>query len=722
MQDPVIDHEGNSYEKESILEWLRNHAVSPITRSPLRATQLQPNRALKEFIESQQQPPTSSRRSATPIPPEDATPEAANSVRFEPLSTIENATFLLNPNNGFETHFAIKIKDELSSMRRLPVDVVCVIDVSGSMQSAATFKNENSQTEDTGLSILDVVKHGLRTTVASLQTQDRLALVTFSSNANVVGPLTAMTTEGKNNMNHHIDNMTIRDSTNIWAGLEKAFGCHSNNAGETGVTRSRTIFLFTDGQPNISPPRGELQTMKNYLDTEANRMFPFVLHTFGFGYEMNSELLCQIAEETGGTYSFIPDAGFVGTVMIHRLANLLSTVVNKAHVIVEGSNSGEIVRYNIGGLLLGQQRTFTVPHNTSHATLYLDGERMDLSSGPVEWFNDEVQKEERIRNEVTHLLKIVRPSSRLQIKSRLNLILQVWSQREEECPQWKHDLEDQVLPALSAEHYERWGFHYIRSFNRAHELQQANNFKDQSIQKYGGKRFAEERDRLDQVFLTLPEARPSRPMRTVQTRGGGIQTLSAPRTVAMQSYHSCSNDCIAENALVETQPTDEGVRCFSKIQELRKGDVLYNNDIVECVVLSQASHPPLVHFNCKNPVEESFFITPYHPIKLTADGEWVFPIKAPLPHSLADSPDNEEKLYSILTQEREPIRIGGPKNYVYCATLGHGEVSSPVIGHPYFGSKKVVEEIVAAKGYKEGLVKIKRVIRADGLISGSEFY
>eukprot|EP00980_Cylindrotheca_fusiformis_P027143 scaffold19016_cov147-Cylindrotheca_fusiformis.AAC.7 len=52
LVEPVIDHEGNTYEKEAILSWLQRSATSPITRNPLTPDQLFPNRALQELIDN----------------------------------------------------------------------------------------------------------------------------------------------------------------------------------------------------------------------------------------------------------------------------------------------------------------------------------------------------------------------------------------------------------------------------------------------------------------------------------------------------------------------------------------------------------------------------------------------------------------------------------------------------------------------------------------------
>ncbi len=46
MKEPVIDREGNTYEKSAILEWLKTNNNSPITRNVISASELIPNRAL----------------------------------------------------------------------------------------------------------------------------------------------------------------------------------------------------------------------------------------------------------------------------------------------------------------------------------------------------------------------------------------------------------------------------------------------------------------------------------------------------------------------------------------------------------------------------------------------------------------------------------------------------------------------------------------------------
>src|SRR5947208_972125 len=56
--------------------------------------------------------------------------------------------------------------------KRASMDICCVIDVSGSMSSEALIPADpatNAPSESTGLSVLDVVKHALKTIIATMQ-------------------------------------------------------------------------------------------------------------------------------------------------------------------------------------------------------------------------------------------------------------------------------------------------------------------------------------------------------------------------------------------------------------------------------------------------------------------------------------------------------------------------------------------------------------------------
>merc|ERR1712178_506032 len=95
--------------------------------------------------------------------------------------------------------------------------------------------------------------------------------------------------------------------------------------------------LLTDGVPTINPPRGivpMLRKLREEKEREGAGM-PGTINTFGFGYELDSELLNDISVVGGGAYAFIPDAGFVGTVFVNAMTNLLVTMATNVSVTLE---------------------------------------------------------------------------------------------------------------------------------------------------------------------------------------------------------------------------------------------------------------------------------------------------------------------------------------------------------------------------------------------------
>lgn len=75
-------------------------------------------------------------------------------------------------------------------MPHVPCDIVLCIDVSYSMQSSAPLPttDESGEREETGLSVLDLTKHAARTIIETLNENDRLGIVAFSTEAEVIFP------------------------------------------------------------------------------------------------------------------------------------------------------------------------------------------------------------------------------------------------------------------------------------------------------------------------------------------------------------------------------------------------------------------------------------------------------------------------------------------------------------------------------------------------------
>ncbi|RFU78541.1 hypothetical protein TARUN_3692 [Trichoderma arundinaceum] len=224
-------------------------------------------------------------------------------------------------------------KAPLNPISHVACDIVLVIDISGSMCSSAPVPGEGTN-EDTGLSVLDLTKHAAFTIIETMDERDRLGIVTFESKSRVIQALEPMTDVNKEEARKRIKALKPMGSTNLWHGMLDSIKLFAN---EQDSPRVPAMMVLTDGEPNhMCPAQGYIPKLRSMPP------LPATIHTFGFGYSLRSGLLKSIAEFSGGNYAFIPDAGMIGTVFVHALANLQSTFATKASLKLTYSASFEI--------------------------------------------------------------------------------------------------------------------------------------------------------------------------------------------------------------------------------------------------------------------------------------------------------------------------------------------------------------------------------------------
>ncbi|KAH0492916.1 hypothetical protein TgHK011_007843 [Trichoderma gracile] len=212
-------------------------------------------------------------------------------------------------------------KEPSKPISHVACDIVLVIDVSGSMCAAAPVPGEGG--EETGLSVLDLTKHAAFTIIETMDERDRLGIVTFETESKVVQCLEPMTDANKEQARERIKALRPLGSTNLWHGMLDAIKLFTKEPSRSH--RVPAMMVLTDGEPNhMCPPQGYIRKLR------AMPPLPATIHTFGFGYTLRSGLLKSIAEFSGGNYAFIPDAGMIGTVFVHAVANLQSTFATNA--------------------------------------------------------------------------------------------------------------------------------------------------------------------------------------------------------------------------------------------------------------------------------------------------------------------------------------------------------------------------------------------------------
>eukprot|EP01083_Nonionella_stella_P197379 725708_1 len=176
-----------------------------------------------------------------------------------------------------------------NGLKRLPMMICCVVDTSGSMGCDAIIKDENGKSESHGLSILDLVKHSIKTIIECLGKKDYLSIISYSNKAKIITNLIKMTKKNKKKTLKALESLQADGQTNLWdglfQGLEQLRKCKEINT----FNNNSTIMLFTDGLPNIIPPKGHIEMLNSYI--KQYKQLNGCINTYGFGYSLDTQLL-----------------------------------------------------------------------------------------------------------------------------------------------------------------------------------------------------------------------------------------------------------------------------------------------------------------------------------------------------------------------------------------------------------------------------------------------
>jgi Mg-chelatase subunit ChlD len=112
---------------------------------------------------------------------------------------------------------------------RTSVDLICVIDVSGSMDGEK----------------IELVKETMRFLIETLTPSDRLSILTFNSSGNRICGLKTVTQENMVVLSTYINNLFASGGTNIMSGMDLALKTIRDRKIPNKVT---SVFLLSDGQ------------------------------------------------------------------------------------------------------------------------------------------------------------------------------------------------------------------------------------------------------------------------------------------------------------------------------------------------------------------------------------------------------------------------------------------------------------------------------------------
>ena len=216
---------------------------------------------------------------------------------------------------------------------RAPLELVAVLDRSGSMRGQKMMLMKQTL--------------NLLVTRSGLQAQDKLGIVVFDHNVQIVLPLTSMDQAGRLKAKAAIDAVCVGGQTNLSGGLMQGLQllCQSDEAareqaddaadgeaavvvGSEGGGATRSLLLFTDGQANagITDSGAMVEAAQALLkDHPALAIF-----TFGYGGDHDENTLRGLAEASRGLFYFIEQPDAIPAAFADCLGGLASVVCQNA--------------------------------------------------------------------------------------------------------------------------------------------------------------------------------------------------------------------------------------------------------------------------------------------------------------------------------------------------------------------------------------------------------
>ncbi|EAR91045.1 Von willebrand factor type A (vWA) domain was originally protein (macronuclear) [Tetrahymena thermophila SB210] len=199
-------------------------------------------------------------------------------------------------------------------VRYQPLDLIFVIDTSGSMQGKK----------------IELVKKSILQVLHIIQGDDRISLVGFNSQAKVLLELTQLTKNSKKKIQKTVDELQAGGGTQIGFGMQKAFDIIKERTNSKNLA---SIFLLSDGQDNC----GFSQTQ--HFMNQSKIEYPFCIDCFGFGDDHDSLTLSKINQLQQGTFNFIRDISQIDDAFTIILAGIKTFVAQNVKISVNFGNT-----------------------------------------------------------------------------------------------------------------------------------------------------------------------------------------------------------------------------------------------------------------------------------------------------------------------------------------------------------------------------------------------
>jgi Ca-activated chloride channel family protein len=248
---------------------------------------------------------------------------------------------LLTGERGGIDHFLFMFSPDMTAVEQAPIskDIVFVIDRSGSMAGEKLIQAQNALTY--------ILRH--------LNENDRFSVVGFNDRISPLSwNLQNVSNQNVTNARLFVNEMFADGSTDIEAAVQTGLEIFTQSETRSGA--SKMIVFLTDGLPTAGVVDDAVITR---LVTQTNEELEARLHVFGVGYDVNTHLLDALANENGGSVTYVQPGDDLELAMVDFYDRVSQPVLTDIEIEFEGITVSDLFPQNIPDMFQGSSLMLT---------------------------------------------------------------------------------------------------------------------------------------------------------------------------------------------------------------------------------------------------------------------------------------------------------------------------------------------------------------------------
>ncbi|CAF3162048.1 unnamed protein product [Rotaria sp. Silwood2] len=234
--------------------------------------------------------------------------------------TPDNVHAIAGVLNSKRARFDIETKSNDTKSQRTPLNLVLILDRSGSMESGNK---------------LTFAKRAVCSVLNLLHDDDVVHLVAYDTDVSIIFENARAST--RQLLHLLVDKIKTAGSTNLSGGIETGARLLDKYP-YSGY--SRRMFIFSDGQANVGlKTRAELTNLVAGYNSKG-----IITDSFGIGADFDAEIMKGIADTGGAKFFFLESAQVIESLVTKALMSVFNVCGSQARLIIRGRNGAIVTK------------------------------------------------------------------------------------------------------------------------------------------------------------------------------------------------------------------------------------------------------------------------------------------------------------------------------------------------------------------------------------------